>query len=487
MAAVLEKRVSTSLPVGPMPGRLRGFLSRAEEIADAPLAVSGRLPDWLHGTLLLNGPALWELPEGHYEHWFDGLAMLHRIQLDGGGAHYRSRFTHSQDYILSRVAGKPAFGEFDTPDPERWLDRIRHLFNPHATDNPAVVMSRIGERWIATTENSQITEFDPGSLETIGRFALDDGLKMQLMAAHGMTDEQGDYWNIGVELGPKCIYKLFRIRAGTSKRELLASITVPKASYLHAFARSRSHVLLWETAMRAQPLGFLFTRRAYIRNFRWDAAGGSSIHAISLADGSARRWNIPPMMCFHAVQAYEDGEDLVLETCDYPDATIFEDLRLENLRNGGEQRAVPQLVRYRLRPGRPDASPELIGEAFELPPVHPRCVGQSQARWAWGAGFDPADRAHFLDRTVRVDLATGERREWQRPDAVQLEPLFVPRPGSPEEDDGVLLVPTLANDDRATMIAVVDARRMECLATIEAPQVIPFGFHAAFQPAIRPA
>src|SRR5690349_5790796 len=99
MAAVIEQRTkansstTTRQPAAEaMPGRLRGFLSHAEEIDDAPMAVSGRLPDWLHGNLLLNGPALWDLPEGHYEHWFDGLAMLHRIQLDGGGAHYRSRF-----------------------------------------------------------------------------------------------------------------------------------------------------------------------------------------------------------------------------------------------------------------------------------------------------------------------------------------------------------------------------------------------------------
>lgn len=81
---------------------------------------------------------------------------------------------------------------------------------------------------------------------------------------------------------------------------------------------------------------------------------------------------------------------------------------------------------------------------------------------------------------MRIDLTTGERSEWQRPDAVQLEPLLVPRPGGIDEDDGVLLVPTLADGDTATQIAVVDPRRMECLATVHAPQVLPFGFHAAF-------
>ena len=86
----------------------------------------------------------------------------------------------------------------------------------------------------------------------------------------------------------------------------------------------------------------------------------------------------------------------------------------------------------------------------------------------------------FNDRTVRIALDTGERREWQREGAVHLEPLFVPRPGPADEDDGVLLVPTFADADATTVIAVVDARAMQPVATLIAPQVIPFGFHAAF-------
>jgi carotenoid cleavage dioxygenase-like enzyme len=341
-------------------------------------------------------------------------------------------------------------------------------------------MSRIGDRWIATTENAKITEFDPGSLETIGRLQTDDGVKMQLMAAHGMTDEAGDYWNVGLEVGKKCTYRLFRIRAGTQKREVIGSITVKQAGYLHAFARSAKYALVWETAMRMQPLGFLLTRRPYIRNFHWAPDTGSMIHAISLADGSVRQWAIPAMMAFHAVQAYEDGDDLVLDLCDYSDATIFEDLRLDALRGATRQRSTPALTRYRLRRGHTDAGLERIGEAFELPQIHPAKIIAGPARWTWGAGFEATDRAHFLDRTVRIDLVSGERIEWQRPDAVQLEPLFVPRPGSKAQDDGVLLVPTLADGDESTQLAVLDPRRMECLAVIQAPQVVPFGFHAAF-------
>jgi carotenoid cleavage dioxygenase-like enzyme len=225
----------------------------------------------------------------------------------------------------------------------------------------------------------------------------------------------------------------------------------------------------------------VFTGRSYIRNFKWNPGYGSKLHAVSLADGSVRTWQMPAMMCFHAIQAYERGDETVVELCLYDDATVFDDFLLERLRSGSPVRAIPRLVRCRLHKGRSDVASEAFGEGLELPQVNPNCFGQTQAGVAWGAGMDPRQLGVLFDRTLRLDLASGERRVWQRPGAVQLEPLFVPRPGVVDaEDEGVLLVPTLADDDAASVIGVLDAATMECLAKLHAPQVIPFGFHAAW-------
>ena len=44
----------------------------------------------------------------------------------------------------------------------------------------------------------------------------------------------------------------------------------------------------------------------------------------------------------------------------------------------------------------------------------------------------------------------------------------------------MLLVPTLADGDSGTLIAVLDPGSMRCVATLQLPQVVPFGFHAAW-------
>ena len=56
------------------------------------------------------------------------------------------------------------------------------------------------------------------------------------------------------------------------------------------------------------------------------------------------------------------------------------------------------------------------------------------------------------------------------------EPLFVPRPGGTDEDDGALLA--MGTDaDGGTSLYVLDARDMRLLARCRAPVPLPAGFH----------
>lgn len=470
----------TSAETAAVAGRLRGLQTGAREIDDAPVDIRGDLPPWLRGTLLLNGPALWELPQGGYRHWFDGHAMLHRIGLGAGPANYRSRFLQTRDYQASVAAGKPALPGFGTPDPLNFWQRLRNTGKPRMTDNGAVVMARMGDRWVAQTETPLVTRFDPGTLESQGRLQWDDREVIHLMSAHSITQADGTYWNVGVEMGPKCAYKVFRVRPGQTRREVIARIPVGKPGYLHGFAMTPGHVIVWEPALRAQPLKFIFTGNSYMDNFRWEPAGGSRIHAVSLADGSVRTWAIPPMMGFHAVQAFEEGDDLVLDLCT-SGHEIFGALMLDRLRAGRPVDVPHSILRYRMRPGAAETTPQQVGEAADLPMVHGAYWARQRARYAWCAGFDPAHRAPMFDRTLKLDLDGADvAGTWQRGNAIQLEPLFVERPGSTEEEDGVLLVPTLADDDAGTVVAVVEPGPMRCVAELRLPQVVPFGFHAAW-------
>jgi beta,beta-carotene 9',10'-dioxygenase len=229
----------------------------------------------------------------------------------------------------------------------------------------------------------------------------------------------------------------------------------------------------------AWPLAFRFGAKAYKDNFRWDPGSGSALHALPLDGGAVRSWTIPALMCFHATQAWAEGDDLLVELATYADASVFDDLLLERRRADAPLAQAPCLQRYRLRSGRSDAEVQDLGVSMELQQVRPDTIGQRRARVCWGMAA--SDQGRFLDHVLRLDLDSGAASTWQRPQACHLEPLFVARPGGSADDAGVLLVPTLSEGDAASVLAIDDAATMSCLAEVDAPQVIPFGFHAAFR------
>jgi carotenoid cleavage dioxygenase-like enzyme len=465
-------------------GRRRGFLSQTQACPPVDAVVRGQLPEWLRGSLLLNGPAIWDLPGASYAHWFDGLALLHRLHFSGsGGVRYHSRFLDSEDARLSRARGRPELGGYDTPVTGGLLSRIVHLFNPRRTDNGCVVLSSCDGQWQAHTESDRVVRFDAQTLATTGELRWADKLKLPLMAAHPCVDAQGRWWNVGVRFGRHCEYVLVSAdRSGA--RQVKASIATPRPGYLHAFVLSARHALIWECAWRAHPLRFLFGVESYAKHFDWLPEKGSRLHAVDLADGRVRSWDAPPLLLFHGVQAYEQGNDIVLDLCLDP-APVVEELAIERLRAGhpaGATRA--RHTRFVLSQGAARAREEALPGRFELPQVNSGVALAGPVRYVWAAGAGPAaDGAQgsaFFDRTIKLDHATGRVIEHPYGNAVGLEPLFVPAPGAKAEDDGVLLVHTLADDDAGSVVRVLDAATLDERAAIELPVVMPFGFHGAW-------
>ena len=61
-----------------------GLRTLDRELSPVSLPVEGRFPAWLAGALLRTGPAKFEVGSRSYNHWFDGLAMLHRFGFADG-------------------------------------------------------------------------------------------------------------------------------------------------------------------------------------------------------------------------------------------------------------------------------------------------------------------------------------------------------------------------------------------------------------------
>ena len=78
------KPAEPTLPEG-SPNYGLGFTTLDNEAEVPELNVQGRIPQWLSGILLRTGPAKFEVGTQKYNHWFDGLGMLHKFEIHDGG------------------------------------------------------------------------------------------------------------------------------------------------------------------------------------------------------------------------------------------------------------------------------------------------------------------------------------------------------------------------------------------------------------------
>ena len=145
-----------------------GFTTLASETSIEDLPIRGTVPTWLTGMLIRTGPARFEVGDQQYNHWFDGLAMLHKYTFAAGQVSYVNCYLHSQAYEEAMAEGTISRREFAT-DPCRTLfQRVVSWFSPKLTDNGAVNIAQWADAVVALTESRLPVRFDPDTLATLG-------------------------------------------------------------------------------------------------------------------------------------------------------------------------------------------------------------------------------------------------------------------------------------------------------------------------------
>ena len=479
---------------GPVPGWSAGFASLDEELSLDALPVTGRFPDWLSGSLLRVGPARFEAGGRSVAHWFDGLAMLHRFGFERGRVSYRNRFLRSDAFEAVERTGRVAHSGFMT-DPCRTLfGRVASWFGNDATDNANVAVALAGGVATAMTETPLAVEFDPDTLETLGRpapGARSDAPGAHVGTAHPMRAGSRTY-TYTVRMGRRSVYRVLVEERGA--RRVLAEIPCPRPAYMHSFGLSARHLVLAEWPLRVNPVRLKFSADPFIRNYRWEPALGTRLTVLDRTDGTvAARARAPARFAFHHVAAHETGGALAVDFVAYPDASIIEALGLERLRRGEPLDAVGTLVRARVPLGAgagggpvPDVALETLSDArLELPRIDERARAANRApRAVWGVGLTRPGQ--FIDDLTRIGLGPdgAEVRvdKWHEPGRHPGEPVFVPRPGARGEGDGALLSLVLDAPANRSFLLALDARTLDELGRATLPHAVPFGFHGEHVP-----
>ena len=463
-----------------------GFESLHHEIDASDLPIDGEVPAWLSGTLVRNGPAQFEVGDESYNHWFDGLAMLHAFRLEDGQVGYKNRFLQSTSRREAMEKGEISRAEFATDPCRSIFRRVMSIFRPRLTDNASINVTKLAGEWVAMTETPLPVRFDPETLSTRGTLSFADDLSAQTMTAHPhVHPDTGQLTTYGATFGARCAYHICTIDPGSKRRDVRATLSVDRPSYMHSFAVTERYAVLSEWPIRVNPVDMLIDGKPFIENYVWDEDAPTRFRIVRLSDGEeVATVEAEAAFGFHHVNAFEQSGELVCDVVTYEDSSIIDKLYLDRLRSPEPSPAVGTLQRYRLplrgtTESPPRVTPERLSDTkLELPRIHEAQVEGRPYRYVYGIGAGAPNA--FADQLVKIDVETGEATVWAEDEMYPGEPVFVAKPGATGEDAGVVLSVVLDPAQERSLLVVLDAETFTEQARVSVPHAIPFGFHGQF-------
>ncbi len=457
-------------------GYAGGLRSLDSETSVDQLPLEGEFPAWLQGSLIRTGPAKWEVGDQTMNHWFDGFAMLHRFGMADGKVSYANRFLETKAYRAAQEKGEIVYSEFATDPCRSLFSRMFSLFSPKISDNANVNLTKLGERFIAMTETPIPVQFDAETLKSAGVAYEVPGL---LTTAHPHLDRAtGGMLNYSAKVGARNRYRFFRVGPDATEPEVIGELPVKQPAYMHSFGLTERWLVLAEFPFVVNPISIPLSGRPYIEYYRWKPELGTRFTLIDRSTGEATGpFETDAFFAFHHVNAYEDGDEVVVDICTYPDAGLVKDLYLERLRAGAPV-AKPELRRFTITHGTGTvASERLTEEGLELARINYGRCNERRYRYVWGVGVGESG---WLDRIVRADLESRTTTAWSEPGCYPGEPVFVAAPDAQAEDEGVLLSVVFDSNRGGSFLLCLDASDLSELARAQAPHHIPYGFHGQF-------
>jgi carotenoid cleavage dioxygenase len=425
-----------------------------DEVTAVDLAVTGEIPEALQGRYLRNGPNPVVAPEPARYHWFTGDGMIHGIRLrDGQAEWYRNRWVRS-DQVAK------ALGETPRPGP------VHEGMDFSANTN---VIGH-GGRTLAIVEGGSLPYELSYELDTVGRCDFDGTLPGGYTAHPKKDPITGElhaisyFWGWGSQVR-------YTVADVSGRVRRVVDIPTGGPISLHDMSITERFVVVYDLPvvfdvdLAMGGVGF---------PYRWDPAYHSRVGLLERdgAGDDVRWFDVEPCYVFHPLNAYDDGDKVVLDVIRH--SRMFDANRLY------PDEGPPTLDRWSLDLSAGKLIEERLDDTNqEFPRVDERVVGRRH-RFGYTAaviGGQSSLIKHDLDRRTSqvrpVSTAKG-----------QSEAVFVPSGPDAAEDEGWVLSVNYDPARDASDLLILNASDFagEPQAIVHLPSRVPFGFHGNWVP-----
>jgi carotenoid cleavage dioxygenase-like enzyme len=424
-----------------------------EERTLTDLAVRGAVPAELDGRYVRNGANPYT---GTSSHPFFGDGMVHGVRLRGGRAEwYRNR------YVRTPFIDDPSV---DILDPAVMMDMTASKANTHVVGHAGRILA---------LEEGHFPYVLDGGLDTVGPIDFDGRLTGSFTAHPKICPVTGEL----LAFGYSAFEPYLRYHRVSADGSLVQSedITVGGPTMMHDFNVTRNHVIFMD-------LPAVFDLDRAIRGempIAWSDTYPARLGVMPRdgSDADVRWYDINPCYVFHPMNAYEDGDTIVIDVA-----------RLSHVwRDSMMDFPMPELWRWTIDTVSGSVREEQIDDRpAEFPRVPDSLVGLPHRYGYMMAvpGDANDDPSTLTGEILKYDRETGARSEISLGRGrVCGEPVFVPADSASAEDDGYLMTFVYdANTDTSEFV-VLDASTMDDtpVAAIDLPR-IPHGFHGSWVP-----
>jgi len=452
---------------------------RTEWDADDLEVIEGAIPAELDGVYLRNTENPLHDAIGRY-HPFDGDGMLHALRFGGGRASYRNRMVRTAGLAAEVAAGAPLWAGIIEP-PARslrdgWGARGR-MKDASSTD----VVVHAGAALTTFYQCGDVYAHDPVTLAERGVAPWARAFPGGVSAHPKLDPATGELlvWSYGTT-APYLRYGVID-RGGALIHT--ADVPLPGPRLPHDLAFTERFVIWNDLPLYWDPT--LLAQGVYRPRFHREERSRFGIMPRRGTGADVRWFDAAPTYVLHWINAYEDGDEVVLDGYFQDDPMPKPDPAdgvyggLKRMVDLAAMGARPYRWRFDLRTGA-TREERLAAGIAEFPTIDPRRAGRAY-RYAWQMTARPG--WFLFDGLERLDVTTGAVDRYAFPAEVYAsEAPMVPRPGATREDDGwvVSFVSDVAHDTSECQLFAADRIAAGPIARVRLPERISSGTHACW-------
>jgi len=450
------------------------YLPQLEEISATNLEVLGELPKDLRGIFVRNGANPRLTPKGKY-HWFDGDGMLHAVQFEDGKASYRNRFVRTKGLLAELEAGEPLWtGIMEPPD----FNNPRGLYKDTANTDVVFHAGQLLALWWLGGKPYVI---QLPSLETQGiqRYG---GKLGKGMCAHPKVDPRTGEMMF-IDYAPLPPFLSYGVISKEGELVHRTDIDLPGPRLQHDIAITPRFTVLMDLPMYSDPEK-LAQGKNVVRYFR-DQPSRFGIIPRFGTNADVRWFEASPAYIYHTVNAWEDGDTVVMVGCK------IENPLAGDKTNPAMKRQIPTLGVLLLAPAfyrwtfdlkTGTTREEALDDALaEFPRMNNERLGH-KTRFSYHQRVAPTETLRF-DGVIKYDLERNSSQVHAYPKGWNGgETCFCPRDGAVEEDDGYLCTFVTEESTGVSELYVLDAKAPQDkpVARVKIPHRVPAGYHSWF-------